>query len=87
MKSRPTTLRVLALMAIVLPLPGCVTLQQLDDFSRGVPPVRYVNLKGVGAQPLPRSVLRNKYFVNKFIRWSEVPVDEFYGQPSYSSAD
>lgn len=79
--------RALALMVLTLPLTGCVTLQQLDDFSRGVPAVRYVDLKGVGAQPLPRSVLRNKYFVNKFIRWSEVPIDQFYGQESYSSPD
>ena len=73
--------RLLPCLALAPLLSGCAVLQQLDEWSR--PGVRYVNPADIGPDGLPAG--RNPWFVNKFILWSEVPVDEFYGLPSYSS--
>lgn len=71
-------------LAASMMLPGCAVLQQLDDWSRG--PVRYVDPRDVGAKGLPASVTRRRHFIDKFIIWSEVPVEEFYGLPYYTSS-
>ena len=60
---------------------GCSVLRQLDEWSR--PGVRYIDPRSIGPDGLPSA--RRKGFVDKFIIWSEVPVSEFYGQPSYTS--
>lgn len=73
------------LWLLVLPLlSGCAALQQLDEWSR--PNVRYIDPREIGPRGLPPAGKRRGY-VNKFIIYSEVPVEEFYGLPYYTSAD
>ncbi len=77
----PQMKRLLPLLLLTPLLGGCAVLQQLDEWSR--PKVRYVDPRDIGPDGIPAG--RNPWFVNKFILWSEVPVDEFYGLPAYSS--
>jgi len=78
-------MRRVLLGVLALPLlSGCAALQQLDEWSR--PKVRYVDTRDIGPSGLPVAGKRRGY-VNKFIIYSEVPVQEFYGLPYYTSSD
>lgn len=68
------------LACLALLLPGCAVLRQLDEWSRG--PVRYVDPRDIGPDGLPNA--KRKGFVDKFIVWSQVPVEEFFPTKSYS---
>jgi hypothetical protein len=65
-------------------LSGCAAWRQLDEWSR--PGVRYVETREIWPAGLPAAGKRRGY-VDKFIIYSEVPVQEFYGLPYYTSSD
>jgi len=75
-----TSVRLLIPLLAML-LSGCTVLKQLDEWSR--PKIRYVDPRDIGPDGLPNAKRRG--FVNKFIIYSEIPVKEFYGLPSYTS--
>lgn len=73
------------LVFVAAALTGCAALQQLDAWSRGTK--TYVDSRDIGAKGLPASVTRSKGFVDRFILWSEIPVNEYHGLPYCTSRD